>query len=101
MAAPGALENDIQRVVEFIEHQRAEPDERQKHSPSNGFQGAHTMQLRDDMFSHRGKEAFEKTEESLLSDHVLTHHKTEAVEQKEDEREEGERSEERRVGKEG
>ena len=37
MAAPGALEYDVQCIVEFIEDQRAEPGEGQKHSPSDCF----------------------------------------------------------------
>jgi hypothetical protein len=52
------------------------------------------------MFSHRGKEAFEETEEGLFPDYVLTHHETQAVEQEEDEREEGEQREKGKRGRE-
>ena len=51
------------------------------------------MQFLYDMFSQRGEESLEKTEENLFSDHVLAHHETQAVEQEEDEREEREQGE--------
>ena len=48
------------------------------------------MQFLYDMFSQRGEETLEKTEEDLFPHHVMTHHETQAVEQEKDEREEGE-----------
>jgi len=45
------------------------------------------------MFSRRGEEAFEKTQEDLFPDHILAHHKTKAIEEEEDERKEGEQGE--------
>src|SRR5262245_11078062 len=99
MAAPGAFKNDVQRIVKFIEHQPAEPDEREKHCPSDGLQGAYPMQFLYNMFSQRREKALEKTEEDLLPDHILTHHETQAVEQEEDEREEGEQGEKSKRGR--
>ena len=93
MAAPGALEDDVQSIVELIEHQGPEPDERQKHSPTDGFQGAYPMLFHCDMFAQRREEAFKKTEENLFSNHFLIHHKTQPVEQQEDKREEREQGE--------
>jgi hypothetical protein len=51
------------------------------------------------MFSQRGEEALEETEEDLFPDHVLTYYETQAVQQEEDEREEGEHGEKCKRGR--
>ena len=93
MSLPRALEYDVQRIVEFVEHQRAEPDEGQKHGPSDCFQRAHPLQFRYDMFSHRWEESLENTQKNLCLDHVMTQHETQAVEQEEHEWKEREQRE--------
>src|SRR5678815_3413676 len=88
MSLPCTLEYDVQRIVEFIEHQRAEPDEGQKHGPSDCFQRAHPLQFRYDMFAHRWEKLLESIKNNLCPDHILTHHETQSIEQEEDERKE-------------
>ena len=51
------------------------------------------------MFSQRGEETLEETEEDLFPDHVLTHYETQSVQQEEDEREEGEHGEKCKRGR--
>jgi hypothetical protein len=57
------------------------------------------MQFLYDMFSQRGEETLEETEEDLFPHHVMTHYETQAVQQEEDEREEGEQGEKCKRGR--
>ena len=51
MAFPGAVEHDVERIIQLIEHQRPEPGEGQKHEPANRVQFADALEFLRQAFS--------------------------------------------------
>src|SRR3712207_8167467 len=98
MTPPGALEYDIQRIVQLIEDERAEPPEGQKDDPAYAFQGADPMELLGYVFAQGRQEAFQEAEQKLFADALLGYQETDAVQQEKHEGKEGQQGEERQRG---